>query len=299
MNPTRFGNVMAAIAFLLWGAMPLYYQFMPNAAMDELLALRIAASVPFLLLMLQCRKGKTPNWKTLTADKRSFGFSALASVMMCISWSAFTWAMTNDRVLDASLGFFINPLLVIALGVLAFKETLTLGQKAAVVFGALGLSYQIVQYGEVPIAAMLMAIFFAMYGWCKRYVNYDAITSLFVECIVLFPIAAIYMAYKIGAGTSVAVSGDFSTLLLYLGAAPITLLPLFFFSEAVKNAKMSMVGLMQYIEPSLQFVLAVVLFGEAFDSVKTVSFGLIWFGLAITIIESLVKVRPKPDLPQH
>lgn len=91
MNPTRFGNVMAAVAFLFWGAMPLYYQFLPNAAMDELLALRIAASVPFLLLILQCRKAEAPNWKSLMADKRSFLFAGLASVMMCISWSAFTW----------------------------------------------------------------------------------------------------------------------------------------------------------------------------------------------------------------
>ncbi|MGF1768411.1 EamA family transporter RarD [Enterovibrio makurazakiensis] len=298
MNPTRFGNVMAAVAFLLWGAMPLYYQFMPNAAMDELLALRIAASVPFLLLMLQCRKGNAPTWKTLTADKRSFMFASLASVMMCVSWSAFTWAMTNDRVLDASLGFFINPLLVIGLGVVAFKESLSLGQKAAVVFGALGLSYQVWQYGEVPVAAVLMAVFFTLYGWCKRHVKYDAISSLLVEAIALMPFAAVYMAYKIGTGTSIAVSGDMSTLLLYLGAAPITLAPLFFFSEALKHAKLSMIGLMQYIEPSLQFVLAVVLFGEAFDSVKTVSFGLIWLGLAISIVEGLIRVKPKPDLPQ-
>ncbi|AMG29372.1 EamA family transporter RarD [Grimontia hollisae] len=299
MNPTRFGNVMAAVAFLLWGAMPLYYQFLPNAAMDELLALRILASLPFLLLVLQVRKATSPNWSALVADKRSFFFAGLASVMMCISWSAFTWAMTNDRVLDASLGYFINPLLVIALGVVAFNETLTLGQKAAVLFGALGLSYQIWQYGELPVAALLMAVFFALYGWCKRHVKYDAISSLLVETIALLPVAAIYMAYKIGIGTSVAVSGDMSTLLLYLGAAPVTLLPLFFFSEAVKYAQMSMIGFMQYIEPSLQFVLAIAVFGEAFDGVKTVSFGLIWLGLAISIIESLVKVKPKPDLPQH
>ncbi|USH05241.1 EamA family transporter RarD [Grimontia kaedaensis] len=299
MSPTRFGNVMAAVAFLLWGAMPLYYQFLPSAAMDELLALRILASLPFLLLVLQLRKTKSPNWAALIADKRSFLFAGIASVMMCVSWSAFTWAMTNDRVLDASLGYFINPLLVIALGVVAFNEKLSLGQKAAVVFGTLGLSYQIRQYGELPVAALLMAVGFALYGWCKRHVKYDAISSLLVETIVLLPIAATYMAYKMGSGTSVAISGDISTLLLYLGAAPVTLLPLFFFSEAVKYVQMSMIGFMQYIEPSLQFVLAVAVFGETFDSVKTVSFGLIWLGLAVSIIESLVKVKPKPDLPQH
>ncbi|OEE67243.1 permease [Enterovibrio norvegicus FF-33] len=298
MNPTRFGNVMAAIAFLLWGAMPLYYQLLPNAAMDELLALRIAASVPFLLIILQSRRGRSLNWQTLTADKRSFAFASLASVMMCISWSAFTWAMTNDRVLDASLGFFINPLLVIALGVLAFKETLSFGQKAAVVFGALGLNYQVWQYGEVPVAAVLMAVFFALYGWCKRYVKYDAISCLFVEAIVLFPFAAGYMAYKMATGTSVAVSSEMSTLLLYLGAAPITLAPLFFFSEAVKHAKMSMIGLMQYIEPSLQFLLAVLIFHETFDSIKAVSFGLIWLGLVVSITEGLIKVKAKTNLPQ-
>lgn len=298
MDSTRFGNVMAAIAFLLWGAMPLYYQFLPQAAMDELLALRILVSVPLLAIILCQYPHGFPDWKKLIADKRSLAFACLASLMMCISWGAFTWAMTNDRVLDASLGFFINPLLVIGLGVFVFNETLRYGQKAAVLFGALGLIYQIWQYGEVPVVALVMAIFFALYGWCKRHVKFEAITSLLVEAMVLLPIALVYMAVKIATQTSVVTSSSLTTVLLYVGAGPITLLPLFFFSQAVKYAKMTMVGMIQYIEPSVQFILAVVIFGEAFDSVNAVSFGLIWFGLAISLIERVINVGPKPDLPQ-
>lgn len=298
MEPTRFGNLMAAMAFILWGAMPLYYQFLPNAQMDELLCFRIAGTVPFLLLILWLRKGPPLHFKALIKDKKSFAFSALASIMMCISWAAFTWAMTHDRVLDASLGFFINPILIIGLGVLVFKESLSTGQKAAVFFGAAGLLYQIWQYAEVPVAAVLMAVFFTLYGWCKRYVKYDTITSLFVEVAILSPIALGYFAYKIATNTSVVMSSDLQTVLLYIGAAPVTLLPLFFFSLAIKHAKMSIVGLMQYIEPSLQFLLAVLIFGEVFDNVKLVSFGLIWFGLIISMLDHFRYARLKPNLPQ-
>lgn len=289
---------MAALAFIAWGAMPLYYQFLPHAQMDELLSFRIVGSLPFLLFILWRRKGPSFNIKAVFSDKKSLPFSALASIMMCISWAAFTWAMTNDRVLDASLGFFINPLLAIGLGVFVFKETLSLGQKAAVFFGGCGLFYQIWQYAEVPLAAVIMAVFFTLYGWCKRHVQYDTITSLFVEIALLSPIALVYFLYKVATDTSVVMTSDLTTVLLYIGSAPITLLPLYFFSVALKHAKMSMIGLIQYIEPSLQFLLAVIIFGEVFDNVKLVSFTLIWFGLAISILERLHFLRPKPRLPQ-
>ncbi|USD66928.1 EamA family transporter RarD [Vibrio sp. SCSIO 43136] len=285
MRPTRFGDVMAAISFLIWGLLPLYYQFIPNAAMDEMLAIRLIGSVPFGLLILVLVKGRLPDMNTIVADKRSMLYAFGASVMMCVSWSAFTWAITHERVIDASLGFFISPLTMVALGVLVLKERLSFGKKLGVAFASLGLIYQVVQYGEVPVIALIMALFFTFYGWLKKKVNYDWATCLFMEALLVAPFALVYIGFKTATGASVALGADTATFLLYVGSAPMTLLPLVFYSIAIRHTHMSNVGLMQYIEPSIQFLLAVWLFGEAFDDVKAVSFGLIWFGLLITIAE--------------
>lgn len=296
MKPTRYGNVMAAISFLIWGMLPLYYQYLPNAAMDELLALRLIASVPVGLLIIVVIQGRLPNWPEVYSDKRSLMYSFLASLMMCISWYTFTWALTTERVMEASLGFFISPLAMVALGVIALKETLSLGKKLGVLFAAVGLGYQIFQYGEAPIIALTMACFFALYGLFKKKIHYSWCVALYMEALLLTPFAIAYMAYKAYTVGSVSLTSDSSVFLLYLGAGPMTLLPLVFYSIALKYTSMSSVGLMQYIEPSVQFLLAVMIFGEAFDEVKVVSFGFIWFGLLCTISEALYLRRHRRKL---
>ncbi|WP_406733215.1 EamA family transporter RarD [Vibrio scophthalmi] len=292
MNDSRFGNGMAALSFALWGLLPLYYQFLPNAAMDELLAFRLMASVPFAALMIIFTQRKRIDLKAIFADRASLSRAFIASALMCISWTAFTWAMTNDRVIDASLGFFISPLTMAALGVFVLKEQISAGKKVALVLATAGLSYQVMQYGQVPYIALTMAIFFTLYGWFKKKINYDWATCLFVEVLLLTPFALSYLIIKQATVGTVSLESGWQTLLLYIGSAPITLLPLIFYSMAIRLTSMSNVALMQYIEPSLQFVLAVFIFGEVFDEVKLVSFSLIWAGLLFIIIETLVKRRP-------
>ncbi|WP_148078349.1 EamA family transporter RarD [Vibrio ponticus] len=292
MNDLRFGNAMAALSFALWGMLPLYYQFLPNAAMDELLAFRIMASVPFAALMVIFLQKKTIRLKTIIADKRSFKMAFVASCLMCVSWTAFTWAMTNDRVMDASLGFFISPLTMAALGVFLLGERLSLGKKIALLLAGTGLLYQVMQYGQVPYIALSMAVFFTLYGYFKKKINYDWATCLFVEVLVLTPFALAYLIFKQATVGAVSLESGWQTLMLYIGSGPVTLAPLIFYSMAIRLTTMSNVALMQYIEPSLQFLLAVFVFGELFDEVKLVSFSLIWAGLLFTIIESFGKRRP-------
>lgn len=278
---------MAAFSFILWGLLPLYYQYLPNAAMDELLAIRLAFSVPFGALLVLAITKQWPKLKAIFADKVSLAYSSAATVMMSISWTAFIWALTNDRVMDASLGYFIAPITMMGLGVFLLKEHLSPGKKAALAFACIGLGYQMFHYGQVPYVALTMAIFFSFYGWCKKKANYDWSTGLFVEALVVLPIAAGYLLFKeFTVGAESFHSGGW-TFLLYVGAAPVTLLPLIFYSIAIRLTTMSTIGLMQYIEPSIQFVLALYLFGEAFDQVKAVSFGFIWLGLTFTILEGI------------
>ncbi|EHD0096908.1 EamA family transporter RarD [Vibrio vulnificus] len=287
MKTTSYGNIMAAISFLIWGLTPIYYRLMPSAQMDELLAMRIIASVPVGLVLVYFITGKLPEFRRVWHDKRSLLYTLIAALLMCISWSTFTWALTNDRVIDASLGFFISPLMMVALGVLVLKETLSPGKKLAIFFAALGLGYQIVHYGEIPYVALTMGVFFTLYGFCKKKIAYDWSTTLFFEALLLAPVATIYMAMKYAQGDAVSLSSDLSMLLLYLGSGPVTIAPLIFYSIAIRYTNMTNIGLMQYIEPTLQFLLAVFIFAEYFDQVKMVSFGLIWFGLLLTIAETL------------
>ncbi|MGL0821696.1 EamA family transporter RarD [Vibrio vulnificus] len=287
MKTTSYGNIMAAISFLIWGLTPIYYRLMPSAQMDELLAMRVISSVPVGLVLVYFITGKLPQFRRVWHDKRSLLYTLIAALLMCISWSTFTWALTNDRVIDASLGFFISPLMMVALGVLVLKETLSPGKKLAIFFAALGLGYQIVHYGEIPYVALTMGVFFTLYGFCKKKIAYDWSTTLFFEALLLAPVATIYMAMKYAQGDAVSLSSDLSTLLLYLGSGPVTIAPLIFYSIAIRYTNMTNIGLMQYIEPTLQFLLAVFIFAEYFDQVKMVSFGLIWFGLLLTIAETL------------
>lgn len=285
------GNAIAAFSFLLWGLMPLYYQFIPNAFINELLAFRILFSVPFMLLVFVLLGRKLPSFTEIKADKTSVFLCAIASLIMCVSWYSFTWAITHEQVLAASLGFFINPLFVIGLGVLFTGDKLTPAQKTAVVLGAAGIGYMVYSYGELPWLALIMGGSFALYGLCKKFIRFDSLTSVTLEVILLMPFAAIYLIWLWSSEQSVALSGDTSVLLLYIGTAPLTLLPLVFFALAVRSTSLSMIGLMQYIEPSLHFLLAVILFNEHFDHVKTVSFALIWTGLLLCSLEALPALK--------
>ncbi len=289
MQSHRAGNVLAAFSFVLWGILPLYYHFLPQANTNELLALRIIFSVPVMLLIIMILRQPLPSYSAIINDKRSLVFTVIASVIMCISWYAFTWALTHGQVLAASLGFFINPLFAIAFGVFFLKERLSNAQIAAVVLGIAGISYQVWSYGELPWIALIMGSFFALYGLSKKFIKYNALTSVTIESVILAPFAIAFMLWQYLQGNSVALSSDIQTLLLYIGSAPVTLAPLIFFALAINRTSLTMVGLMQYIEPSLQFLLAVFLFGEIFDEVKLVSFGFIWLGLLLCTLEALTR----------
>lgn len=285
------GNALALVSFLLWGLLPLYYQYLPNADINEMLAIRLLFSVPFMLLAFIILRKPLPSIQQLMAHKRSIALCGLASLIMCISWYSFTWAITHGQVLAASLGFFINPLFAIALGVLFLGDKLSQAQKWAVILGIAGISYMVFHYGELPWLALLMGGFFALYGLCKKFIHFDSLTSVTIEAALLAPIAAIYLIWLIFTDQSSALSGSTTQLLLYIGSAPVTLLPLIFFALAIRATSLSMIGLMQYIEPTMHFLLAVLVFNEHFDQVKAVSFALIWSGLILCSLEALPTLR--------
>ncbi len=287
-----YGSVLATFAFVLWGLVPLFYQYIHNANIEDLLALRVIFSVPLMFIFMRILKKPLPSWKALIADKRSVLICGIAGALMCVSWYAFTWALTHDHVLDASLGYFINPLFSIALGMIVMKERLRPMQKIAVLLAMTGIAIQIIHYGTLPALSLLMASFFALYGLCKKFIRFDALTSVTLEALLLMPFAVAFLIWQGWHGEGAALHSGWGVFWLYTGAAPATVIPLIFFALALQRTELSLVGLLQYIEPSIQFLLAVFFFHESFNPSKSISFSFIWIGLILCIGE-LMFIRKK------
>lgn len=284
----RSGIALAIFSYLLWGITPLFYRLLPGAEPLELLAQRVIWSILFLLLIRSIIKNKTL-WKQVWADKRSIMLCLLSTSVMAISWGTFTYALTHGQVLAASLGYFINPLFSILLGVVFLHERLVAAEKMAVLLIFSGVFFQIWQYGELPVLALVMGSAFAVYGLIRKFIRFDVITSLFVEAAWLLPIALVITGWLSMNGSSAVASSDWQIKILYMLAAPVTIIPLLFFTAAIKRTTLTVIGLAQYIEPTIQFLLAVFLFNELFDWVKGVSFSLIWLGLLCCVIALLHK----------
>ncbi|GKX54386.1 permease [Leminorella grimontii] len=278
----KSGAALAVFSFVLWGITPLYYRLLPGAYPLEMLAQRVLWSVPLLLLVRPLFSHRT-RWKEAWRDKRSILFCLLATAIMAVSWCTFTYALTHGQVLAASLGYFINPLCSVLLGTLFLRERMSLPQKLAVGFAAAGVAYQLIQYGQLPALALIMGSAFALYGLARKFIRFDIITALTIETLWLVPLALLITLLLPIYGESQLANADLQTYVYYALTAPVTLLPLMFFAAAVRRTTLITVGLAQYIEPTLQFLLAIFLFNEAFDSVKGVSFGLIWIGLLFCV----------------
>lgn len=277
------GPGSAALSFVLWGMLPLYYQFMPEVSMWELLSHRVLWSVVlfggiFLLL------GTSLPWARLRAEPRQLGLILLAGPVMSISWCMFTWCLTTGQVLATSLAFFMTPLFNIVFAVLFLKEKLTPQKHLAVALALAGLAYMLFSYGELPWFSLIMGANFAFYGLLKKKVRHDAGVSLYLESLVQLPVALLILGYLAAQGSSLFATGDWGDRLLLMGSAPATLLPVGLFCYAVARTRMSTVGLLQYIEPSLAFLLAIFWFGETPDPVKSVGFAFVWAGLLVSLL---------------
>lgn len=263
------GTGSAALSFVLWGMLPLYYQFMPAVNMWELLSHRVLWSAVLLGLLFLLIGYRVP-WARLRSEPRQLGLILLAGPVMSISWCMFTWCLTTGQVLATSLAFFMTPLFNIVFAVLFLKEKLTPQKHLAVALALAGLAYMLFSYGQLPWFSLIMGANFALYGLLKKKVHYDAGVSLYLEALVQLPVALLIIGALAVSGASQFVAGDWTERLLLMGSAPATLLPVGLFCYGMMRTRMSTVGLLQYIEPSLAFLLAIFWFGETPDPVKSV-----------------------------
>jgi chloramphenicol-sensitive protein RarD len=282
----RLGLLLGVGAYSLWGLFPLFFPLLAPATPLEILADRFLWSFVFLLLVMLV----TRSWSRMTPllhNRRVMLMLIAATVLISINWGVYIWAVNNDHVVEASLGYFINPLVVVLVGTLVLREKLRPLQWTAIGIAALAVAVLVLGYGAVPWVAIALALSWAGYGLVKKLAGVDPIASLTVETAYGTPLALVYLGWLSSQGALVFghSSGGNTALLMLTGV--VTAVPLLLFAGATNRIPLSTVGVLQYLTPCLQFVLGVTVFGESMPAIRWVGFGIVWLALAVFTWDAL------------
>ena len=286
----RSGILSAALAFLCWGLFPIYFHALGDVPPVQILAHRVLWSLGFLLVVLALRR----QWKWLSQVRqpRVFWSFAASALLLSANWLVYIWAVKNGHVIEASLGYFINPLVNIMFGYLLLKERMRPAQWGAIAIAALGVGWLTWQSGSVPWIALVLAATFGAYGLLRKTAALGALEGLSFETMVLFPFAAAYVVWLSVTGDNAFVNAPLdATRILLVLAGPITAIPLLLFATGARKIPLSILGLLQYLSPTIQFLLGVWLFHEAFSSDRLVGFLMIWAALALFAGEGLLRSK--------
>ena len=296
--PMRTGIISAALAFLCWGLFPIYFHAVREVPAMQILAHRMLWSLAFLLIVLALRRQWS--WLAQVRQPRIFWSFVASAVLLSANWLVYIWAVNNGHVIEASLGYFINPLVNIMFGYLLLKERLRRVQWAAIALAALGVAWLTWQSGSVPWIALFLAASFGAYGLLRKTAALGALEGLSFETMLLFPVAAGYVAWLTLHGDNAFLNtSSEATRWLLVASGPITAIPLLLFASGARQIPMSILGLLQYLAPTIQFLLGVLLFKEAFTADRLVGFALIWAALALFAGEGLLRrgqAQPAPKV---
>ena len=286
---TQAGVLCAIAAYTMWGVAPLYFKQLQIMPALEILVHRIVWSVLVLIILL----GVTRQWNKVRIalySSRVMKTLAVAGVLLGANWLLFIWAINNDHLLDASLGYYINPLLNVFLGRMFLGEKLRPMQRFAVILAVIGVSILIVAHGYLPWVALVLAGTFGVYGLLRKQVSVDSLSGLFIESLMLLPLAIGYWIW-FGSVHSDMFTNTVSLNVLLVAAGIVTTAPLLCFTAAARRLMYSTLGFFQYIGPSLMFLLAVYLYNEPLEPARLITFGFVWAALVIFSIDSLKAYR--------
>lgn len=288
VDRSQLGLVQAFGAFLLWGVLPLYFRALDNSPIFEIMAHRITWTVLLLIpLVIVLRRSSTV--VTAFQSRRLVGVFAVTTVLVSLNWLIYMYAISIERLLDASLGYYINPLINVALGVIFLGETLNRRQMLAVGLAAAGVLNQTITLGAFLWIALGLALTFGFYGLIRKRERIDPIGGLLVETSIILPIAVFGVFWFAVTGTGrFAVGGLWESTLL-VGTGVVTATPLILFMMGAQKLRYSTIGLMQYLAPTIQFLIAVLIFKEPFGVANIATFLLIWSGLAIYTWDALTR----------
>ena len=284
------GVIYAALAFLSWGLFPLYFRAIADVPPSQILMHRMIWSLVFLAVLLAVRR----QWKwlpQLLASPRAVAAFMASAVLLSANWLIYIWAVNNHHVVEASLGYFINPLVNIMLGYFLLHERLRAGQWGAIALAAAGVAWLAWQAGNMPWIALALAFTFGAYGLMRKTAPLGALEGLSFETMVLFPFALGYLAWLSITGDNAFAAADGNTQWMLVALGPLTAVPLLLFGAGARRIPLSVLGLLQYISPSMQFLIGVLLFREPFSLPRLAGFALIWAALALYALEGLWQRR--------
>jgi chloramphenicol-sensitive protein RarD len=286
VGETRRGVLLGLAAWVMWGFFPLYWPLLEPAGAIEILAHRIFWSMLVMVgLVVATRRRAT--LRATFAVRRTRRLLAAASVLITVNWGTYIWGVNHHHVVETSLGYFINPLVSVLMGVLLLGERLRTLQWVALGIAGVAVLALTVEYGHPPWVALILAFSFGSYGLAKKKANAGAVESLVIETAVISPVALGYIVFLMLTGASTFVHHGVWHVVLMMGTAVITVVPLLCFGGAATRIPLSTLGLMQYLTPTVQFILGLVVFGEPMPPMRWLGFGLIWLALALFTVESL------------
>ena len=282
------GILYAASAYILWGLFPLYFRALQGIAPQEILSHRISWALLFLVMVLAARR----QWQWLAKVAREpkiLAWFAASSTLLSVNWYIYIWSVNDGHVIDSSLGYFMNPLVNVLLGYLLLHERLRPVQWLAIALAASGVAWLAWQAGHLPWIGLSLAFSFGLYGLLRKTAALGALEGLSLETVLLFPFAFGYLAYLAWRGENGFLQAQSATQWLLAAAGPITAIPLLLFAAGARRIRMATLGLLQYIAPTIQLLLGVLLYHEPFGGARLVGFAVIWAALAVYSLEGLLQ----------
>jgi len=290
VNQLRLGYLYGLGAYVLWGFFPAYFKLLRPTGPIEILAHRIIWSCVFMVIVLTVIR-RWSHIRTLLRRPATIAAITAAAVLIGLNWGTYIWAVNVDRVVETALGYFINPLVVIVLGVLVLGERLRPGQWVAVAIGTIAVVVLAVDYGQPPWVALILAFSFGFYGLTKKRLNLPAADGLLVESAVLAVPALATLGFLTAAGTVTFAQLGLGHALLIAASGAITAVPLLFFAGAANRIPLVSIGMLQYVGPTIQFILGVYAFHEPMPMARWLGFGLVWLALAVFTWDGLRQAR--------
>jgi chloramphenicol-sensitive protein RarD len=285
----RSGVIIGLLAYTMWGVFPVYFKWIELVDPLEVLTHRIVWAVPFGAIIIAMR-GQWQEVRNALVDRSMLAWLALAALSISANWLIYIWAIQNERIFETSLGYYINPLIFVAVGALALDERLRRLQGVAVALAAAGVLFLTFSGGAFPWVALSLGGLFTVYGVIRKQIAIGAMPGLFVETLLLLPFALAWLVWLIMQDAASLTAGDVGLSMLLVAGGPITVLPLLFFAIAARRLSLTVVGFMQFLAPTLQFLLAMY-YGEPLTLARAVCFAFIWSAVILFSYDAIRRGR--------
>lgn len=295
-NEMKIGILSTSASYVIWGLIPIYWKLVTHVSAYEILANRIIWSFVFMIILLIVLK-KLASLQNVLKEIKMYPKKALAlaaaSCLISINWFVYIWAVNHNQIIETSMGYYINPLMSVLLGIVILKEALSKSQILSFILAACGVFIMTISYGSFPWVSLSLAISFALYGLVKKMIKMDASVGLTIETAVVTPLALLYLVYESMQGGIHLFSGNLKTDLLLMGGGILTAIPLLLFAKGAQHIPLYMIGFLQYIAPTMTLLLGVFVYKEMFTQSQMLSFVFIWSALAVFTYAQMKGIQKK------